>query len=131
MEVVGDVVNRLDRVEGLDVSSFFEGLGALAVAATQGATAQQRLHALPGGEDTMTLTEENEELRASLENHKRELTAQRERFSALLRYFRQLMEVNRAFLGLTSVTKVSSLSNYIRELSRNVEDSEKWMLESK
>jgi hypothetical protein len=129
LDVVGGVVNQLDRVEGLDVSAFFESLGALAISAAKGAAAQQRLQALNGGEDVSLLMEENEELKAQMGNLKQELNAQRDRFSTLLGYFRQLMDVNREFLGMTSVTKVSSLSNYIRELSRNVEDCEKWMYE--
>jgi len=129
LDVVGGVVNQLDRVEGLDVSAFFESLGALAVSAAKGVAAQQRLQAMSGGEDIAALMEENQELKAQLSDQKQELSAQRERFTTLLGYFRQLMDVNREFLGLTSVTKVSSLSTYIRELSRNVEDCEKWMYE--
>ncbi|MDL2259222.1 hypothetical protein LJC42_08795 [Eubacteriales bacterium OttesenSCG-928-K08] len=131
LEVVGDVVNQLDRVEGLDVSAFFESLGALAISAAKGTQAQHRLQSLDNNGSAATLAEENEELLAQLNNHRQELVAQRERFTTLLGYFRQLMDVNREFLGMTSVTKVSSLSSYIRELSRNVEDCEKWMLESK
>lgn len=129
LDVVGGVVNQLDRVEGLDVSAFFESLGALAISAAKGAAAQQRLQSLNGGEDAALLMEENQELKAQLGNQKQELNAQRDRFATLLGYFRQLMDINREFLGMTSVTKVSSLSNYIRELSRNVEDCEKWMYE--
>lgn len=131
LDVVGDVVNQLDRVEGLDVSAFFEGLGALAIAAVKGTTAQQQLASLGELGDAAVLLEELDEMKAQLGDQNMELAAQRERFSTLLGYFRQLMDVNREFLGMTSVTKVSSLSNYIRELSRNVEDCERWMLESK
>lgn len=129
LDVVGGVVNQLDRVEGLDVSAFFESLGALAVSAAKGAAAQQQLRAMSGSEDVAALLEENQELKAQLNDQKAEFAAQRERFTTLLGYFRQLMDVNREFLGMTSVTKVSSLSTYIRELSRNVEDCEKWMYE--
>lgn len=45
----------------------------------------------------------------------------------LMGYFRQLMGVNREFLGMTSVTKVPSLSTYINALSRNLADCEKWI----
>lgn len=131
LEVVGDVVNQLDRVEGLDVSAFFESLGALAVSAARGVMAQQQLAAMGQYKDASIMLEELQELKAQLSDRNRDLQAQRERFATLLGYFRQLMDVNREFLGMTSVTKVSSLSNYIRELSRNVEDCEKWMLESK
>lgn len=131
LDVVGDVVTQLDRVEGLDVSAFFESLGALAVSAAKGVAAQQQLQAMGAYSDTALLLEELKELKDQLSDQNKELIAQRERFGMLLGYFRQLMDVNREFLGMTSVTKVSSLSNYIRELSRNVEDCEKWMMESK
>ncbi len=131
LDIVGDVVEQLDRVEGLDVSAFFENLGALAVSAAKGVQMHEQLKALSGLEDTVVLVEENAELRSQLHEQKAELSAQRERFMTLIGYFRQLMNVNREFLGMTSVTKVSSLSNYIRELARNVEDCEKWMMESK
>ncbi len=130
LEAVGGVVNQLDRVEGLDVSAFFESLGALAVSAAKGVAAEQQLKHLSGREDTALLLEENQELKARLQDLKKELNAQRERFATLLGYFRQLMDINREFLGMTSVSKVSSLSNYIRELSRNVEDCEKWMYDA-
>jgi hypothetical protein len=131
LDIVGDVVEQLDRVEGLDVSAFFENLGALAVSAAKGVQMHEQLKAISGLEDTAVLVEETAELRAQLHEQKNELSAQRERFMTLIGYFRQLMNVNREFLGMTSVTKVSSLSNYIRELARNVEDCEKWMMESK
>ncbi|MDL2217973.1 hypothetical protein LJC27_04875 [Christensenellaceae bacterium OttesenSCG-928-M15] len=131
LDVVGDVVEQLDRVEGLDVSAFFESLGALAVSAAKGVKMHEKLQSINGLEDAAAIVEENAELKARLNEQKTELAAQRERFTMLLGYFRQLMDVNREFLGMTSVTKVSSLSSYIRELARNVEDCEKWMLESK
>lgn len=131
LEVMGDVVHQLDSVEGLDVSAFFESLGALAVAAARGAEAQQKLKAMDATQNIAMLLEEREELRAQANVQKRELVAQRERFGVLLGFFRQLVDVNREFLGMTSVTKMSSLSNYVRELSRNVEDCERWIMESK
>lgn len=129
LDVVGDVVNTLDQVEGLDVSAFFESLGALAVAAAKGTRAQAYMQPAPA--DAALLLEANSELKAQLHDQRHELSAQRERFTTLLGYFRQLMNVNREFLGLASVSKMSSLGNYIRELSRNVEDCEKCLLDSK
>ncbi len=125
LDVVGGVVTELDRVEGLDVSAFFESLGALAVAASRGAAAQRQLKSMDHGDRALMLSEENADLRAQLKAQKQELAAQRERFSTLLSYFQQLMSVNREFLGMTSVVKVSSLSNYIRALTENMESCEK------
>lgn len=131
LDVVGGVINQLDKIEGIDVSLFFESLGALALSAVKGSQAQSQLQTMGEYKDTLSLFEENKELKERMLNQQKELIAQRERFNMLLGYFRQIVDVNREFLGMTSVTKVSSLSNYIRELSRNVEDCEKWMLESK
>ena len=39
--------------------------------------------------------------------------------------FRQLMQINSEFLRLNSVVKMSSLGNYINDLSKYVEDFEK------
>ncbi|MDR1619611.1 MAG: hypothetical protein LBS18_02950 [Clostridiales bacterium] len=125
LEAVADAVNRLDSVERLNVSAFFESLGALAAAASKGAKAQQQLEAMAEYKDMLLLLEDNQEQKAQISAQHKELIAQRERFNTLLRYFRQLIDVNREFLGMTSVAKVSSLSSYIRELSRNLEDCEK------
>jgi len=127
LSVVGSVVNDLDRVEGLDVGAFFESLGALAVSAARGAAAAEQLSAEGG---SISLLEENRELNAELQSQQRELAAQRERFTTLLGYFRQLVQVNSEFLGLTSVVKVSNLSNYIRDLSEKLEGCEQWMSEN-
>ena len=133
VDVVSTVVNDLDKVEGLDVTAFFESLGALAVGAGKGALAQRRLRELESGEngETLKYRELNDELKRRLDAQAIELDSQRERFAQLLSMFRQLMNVNREFLGMTSVVKVSSLSTYIRELSQNVENCEKLMIEYK
>jgi hypothetical protein len=133
VDVVSTVVNDLNKVEGLDVTAFFESLGALAVGAGKGALAQRRLTELEQGDsgESMKLKELNGELKRKLNAQAVELESQRERFAQLLSMFRQLMKVNRDFLGMTSVVKVSSLSNYIRELSQNVENCERLMIEYK
>ncbi len=116
VDVVSAVVNDLDRVEGLDVTVFFENLGALALAAGRRTEAAQH-------------SGELDELKAKCRSQQAELCAQRERFNALLGLHRQLISVNREFLGLTGVTKMSALSGYIHELSQNVEDCEKLLRE--
>ena len=53
------------------------------------------------------------------------LAAQRERFGKLLALFRQMMEVNRAFLGESNAAKSPALGAYVRDLARSVEDCER------
>ena len=133
VDAISGVVNDLNRVDGLDVTSFFESIGALAVGAAKGAEAVSRLQELESGEvsatDIIRLKEQNGELREQVHAQAMELEAQKERFTSLLRLFRQLMSVNREFLCMTSVVKMSYLSSYIRELTRNVEDCEKLIIE--
>lgn len=132
VDVVAGMVNDLNQVDGLDVTAFFESLGALAVGACKGAQAMKRLEELERGDaqDVMRLRAVNAELKEQLDSRARELEYQKERFSTLLSLFRQLMSLNREFLGQTSVVKMSSLSSYIRELSKNVSDCERMLLES-
>ncbi|MDO5111056.1 MAG: hypothetical protein Q4E65_02005 [Clostridia bacterium] len=115
------VVRELDQVDGLDVTAFFESLGALAVSASRGARALRTLEEMQkgaSGEDVSALY-------ARIDAQEKELRAQRERFNMLLKLYRQLVDVNRQFLGMTGVSKMSSLSGYISDLSRNVEDCER------
>lgn len=127
LEAVGGVVNELDRVEGLDVAAFFESLGALALAASKGSMASERLREVEQTEDAMRLLEENRQLKEDNARMAKELTEQRARFMRLLTYFRQLTEINREFLGLNSVVKVSNLSGYVNELTQNLAGCEEWM----
>ncbi len=71
------------------------------------------------------LSAENAELKEQLSIRSNELTAQKERFGLLMAMFRQLMQINSEFLRLNSVVKMSSLGNYINDLSKYVEDFEK------
>ncbi len=121
VEVLSGVVSELDQVDGLDVTLFFESLGALAVSASRGAKAIRALQSAQEGENCM----HTESLRERVQEQEKELVAQRERFNALLSLYRQLIELNRQFLGMTGVSKMSSLSGYIHDLARNVEDCER------
>ncbi|MDD4074522.1 MAG: hypothetical protein PHC80_00355 [Eubacteriales bacterium] len=121
VDVLCGVVRELDQVDGLDVTAFFESLGALAVSASRGAQAMRTLEEMRNGApgaDTAAL-------QARISAQEKELSAQRERFNMLLKLYRQLVDVNRQFLGMTGVSKMSSLSGYIHDLSRNVEDCER------
>ena len=131
VDLVAETIGRLEQVEGMDVAAFFESISTLALCASRGAAAVKHLQESEGEDSpkVSSLIAENRELRELASGQLNELKLQKERFSVLLSLFRQLMDVNRSFLGLTSVVKVSSLGNYIRELSRNVEDCEKLMIE--
>ncbi len=130
VDVMSTVVNDLDKVEGLDVVAFFESLGTLAISAAKGAAGARAAEMAEGGEtEFLRVRDQNTELRAQLKSQQNELASQRERFNALLSLHRQLMNVNREFLGMTGVVKMSSLSSYIRDLSRNVEDCERLLPE--
>ncbi len=122
IDVVGNVLTELDRVEGLDVSALFESLGTLAIAATRGSSEPIACH--DDDDDVQSYRQRNIELSERIKSQERELNAQRDRFATLLSYFRQLMQINREFLGMTSVVKVSNLSTYIRALAENMENCE-------
>ena len=123
VEVLSGVVSELDQVEGLDVTTFFESLGALAVSASRGVKAMRALESMQAGENCL----QEESLRERIRAQERELLAQRERFNALLSLYRQLIQLNRQFLSMTGVSKMSSLSGYIHDLARNVEDCERML----
>lgn len=119
VEILGGVVSELDQVEGLDVTSFFENLGALALSASRGAKAleNEKLSSQPSPE-TIALQER-------LKAQEQELHRQREKFNDLLSLYRQMLGLNRQFLAMTGVSKMSALPGYIHDLSRNVEDCER------
>ncbi len=110
------VLSDLSHVEGLDVHALLNALGALAMAAIRGAVKQD---AQPVGSDA----EETASLR-------RELHLAQERYKVLLGYFSQLMRINREFLALNSVVKVSALGDYIHDLESNVKTCERLMQEA-
>lgn len=115
VDVVSGVVNDLSLVPGLDVTAFFESLGALALSARNGAgssaeDASRHIYA---------------QLKDQIRAQQEEIVMQRERFNSLLGLHRRLVTVNRSFLRMTGVTKMSSLSSYVRELSESVDYCEK------
>ncbi len=118
-----DAIGMIAAVEGIDLSGFLGGLKLLssyALAAQENERAVREMSEL--GDD-----ERQERMRIENEALKRQNIAQKERFGALLNLFQRLVRVNREFLGLNSMVKVSSLSTYIRDLSRSVEDCENLM----
>lgn len=119
VEILGGVVSELDQVEGLDVTAFFESLGALALSASRGAKA------LENEKRTENPPMEAIAMRERLQAQEKELHRQRERFNDLLSLYRRMLGINRQFLAMTGVSKMSSLSGYIHDLSRNVEDCER------
>lgn len=134
VDIMGGIINDISSVEGLDVASFFDGLRTLAITAAQGDRASKTLreiHSQANNESSKTaeLMEELRLVQDQANTLNRELTNERERFSRLLRLFRQLMNLNRDFLHMNSMVKVSNLSSYIHNLEKNVEDCEKVMVE--
>ncbi len=118
-----DAIGMIAAVEGVDLSGFLSGLKLLssyALVAQENERAAREMADL--GED-----ERQDRMRIENESLKRQVIAQKERFGALLNLFQRLVRVNREFLRLNSVVKVSNLSSYIRELSRSVEDCENLM----
>lgn len=109
MTAVRRTVDELSRVEGLDVASFFEGLGALAVGAARGADAKK--------DADVRLRDKTAELSAAVRARETELALQRERYRALLSMFRQLIDVNKDFLALKGECEQPA---YMAELSNCV-----------
>lgn len=122
-EGIDDALGMVSSVDGVDVSGFLNGLKLLAsyaIAAQETERASLEMQELGEGERQERMRIENESL-------KRQVLAQKERFGALLNLFQRLVNVNREFLGLNQVIKVSNLGSYIRDLSRSVEDCENLM----
>ena len=124
VDIMAKTVSELYNVEGLDVSALFESIGALALSAGKGATAIKRLNELEGtaSADVMALRDENTELKSKLNEQYEELAKQKSRLLTLTSSFRKLVSINTEFLEMSGVSKVSSLSNYIRELSGVISD---------
>ena len=129
VDVVSSVVNELSAIDGLDVNAFFVSLGILALNAQRGLEATRRLQAIDNSDGLRLaqLAEQNTQLKDQIAKQSAELSKQKERFAKLMSMFKQLLQVNSEFLGLNSMVKMSSLSSYIRELSRYVEDYEQAM----
>lgn len=130
VEAISGVVNDLSKVDGLDVASFFESLGALAAGAAKNAeTVRPPEESADDATDVLRLQTQNSELKETLSRKNTELEAQKERFSALIGLFRRLIGVNKDFLGMTGVAKISSLDSYIQKLAHHMERCEKLLFE--
>ncbi len=113
--LANEAAETLAGIKGIDAEMFFGTLSALASAAA-GYEAKQ---------ETARLRTQCSELRERLAMQDHALAAQRERFGKLLALFRQMMEVNRAFLGEANAAKSPALGTYVRDLARSVEDCER------
>ncbi|MDD5919014.1 MAG: hypothetical protein PUD73_07995 [bacterium] len=109
--LAAEAFEAISRVRGADAQAFFRALSALAASAS--------------GAETERLQAQCAELRERLLMQEHALAAQRERFGKLLALFRQMMEVNRAFLGEANAAKSPALGAYVRDLARSVEDCER------
>ncbi|NCB30920.1 MAG: hypothetical protein EOM66_05870 [Clostridia bacterium] len=107
----GDLGRALSQVDGLDGDMFLSELYTLAVAA----------RGLRRGEqETAVLRESNTALRERVRKQDAEISAQQERFHTLLGMYRRLLGVNREFLGMSSISNMSALSGYVRDLTHSV-----------
>lgn len=113
--LANEAAETLAGIKGIDAETFFGTLSTLASAAA-GYEAKQ---------ETARLRTQCSELRERLAMQDHALAAQRERFGKLLALFRQMMEVNRAFLGEANAAKSPALGTYVRDLARSVEDCER------
>ena len=113
--LANEAAETLAGIKGIDAEAFFGTLSTLASAAA-GYEAKQ---------ETARLRTQCSELRERLAMQDHALAAQRERFGKLLALFRQMMEVNRAFLGEANAVKSPALGTYVRDLARSVEDCER------
>lgn len=107
----GELGRALSQVDGVDGGTLLSELYALAAAARGLKRTEQ---------EAAGLKEANAALRERLRKQDAELTAQQERFHALLGMYRRLISVNREFLGMSGVTGMSALSGYVRDLTHSV-----------
>ena len=112
--LASEAADALAHVKGIDAAAFFEVL--LAVASAAEGKEQN---------ESEQLSKQCVELRERLALQDHALAAQRERFGKLIALFRQMMEVNRAFLVESNVAKSPALGAYVRDLTRSVEDCER------
>ncbi|MEG1559940.1 MAG: hypothetical protein RRY79_03280 [Clostridia bacterium] len=115
VEIVSKMVDELCKVESLDVSALLKNLGVLAVSANRGAELIKR-------RNTEANDFENAEKMRALEMELNELKI---RYSSVCSSMRRLLSVNRDFLSMSGVSKVSSLSLYLRDLSKSVTDCDR------
>ncbi|MDP2892671.1 MAG: hypothetical protein Q8O09_06000 [Bacillota bacterium] len=141
VEVMGKMVDDVHAIEGMDAAAFFKGLGlmaSLAVAASRehcaGITDTERQALIEAEKKEALLQkriaelkEEQDKLLSRILTQSSRNEKMREQMNSLLAMLRQLMNVNREFLMQNQVMKVSGLSRYIDELSKNVEECEKLM----
>ena len=116
----GELGKALSQVDGLDSSALLSELYTLAAAAK----GMRR-----GERESIALREYNNTLRERVRKQDVELSAQQERFHALLGMYRRLLGVNREFLGMSNISGMSALSGYVRDLTHSVADCEAVMRE--
>lgn len=107
----GDLGRALCQVEGVDAGTLLSELYTLAAAAK----GLRR-----GEQEAAILRESNTALRERVRKQDAELSAQQERFHALLGMYRRLLGVNREFLGMSGISGMSALSGYVRDLTHSV-----------
>jgi hypothetical protein len=139
-QMISSIVKNVNYVD-VDVSKLFDGLYGLSVAAGNGkkvsrkmAEYETRISELEN--ENRDLKQELRHMEAALqetknaaEMHSNIYFSNRENLNKMISIFRQLVQVNKEFLGQNSVVKVSNLSEYISLLSKHMEDCEKVLID--
>ena len=139
-EMLSGIVKNSQYAD-VDVTRLFESIYHLSEAACNGkklmkkvVKQQNELEALQ--KERQGLLQKVRALEEKLEESKDTAALQsslydsnRENLNLLLSMFRQLVKLNKEFLGQTSVIKVSNLSEYINSLSRHMEECEQILVE--
>ncbi len=139
IDVVSGLVEDMRSLEDLDIMALFKGMKQLTGMACgklkeSGQDYKAQLLMAEDREQEMLIKAKEFEVtlaesqnRISLQQAR--LENQRNTINSLLLMLRQLIKVNRDFLGLNSVIKVSNLGTYIMQLAKSIEDCERAMKE--
>lgn len=116
-DLFSETLTGLDRIDGLNVTSLFENLGALALNAVKGAEAIRRLNIIEGNENTVA-EEELSELKQIVIDQNSEISKYTEELERKEYLLSKLIRINKNFLDMTGVAKVSMLGNYVKDLTQ-------------
>ncbi|MGI6160623.1 MAG: SANT/Myb-like DNA-binding domain-containing protein [Christensenellales bacterium] len=125
VELISGIMDDISGVQGVDVAWFFKGLRQLTKAAVLGSSLETQALTEEAEKGLGRISERERALEAQIATQNETLREQSETMDRLLTMIRQLIKVNRDFLGMNSIIKVSNLSNYISELARSIDDCEK------
>ncbi|MGI6169147.1 MAG: hypothetical protein ACOYI4_05435 [Christensenellales bacterium] len=140
VDVLSGIVKSMQAAD-LNINSFFQGLYTLGDAAARGKKSLRKVSKYETEIDGIKKDREElvqrihilqgrlEEIENSVSFKDSLYDSNRENMNRLLSMFRQLVKVNQDFLRLNSVVKVSSLSEYIADLGKQMEECEQALIE--